>query len=101
MGPHHNPCSARTLRNFVIFSPLLCCVAVLETKVREEYELLMKQNRNSTISGKDIYITHRCQVPQSCTDDSVSEVLASEEAAPFSFYLSCFLHSLWGYVSLT
>lgn len=22
----------------------------------------MKQNRNSTISGQDIYITHRCQV---------------------------------------
>eukprot|EP00752_Nemacystus_decipiens_P010548 g9393.t1 len=31
------------------------------TAVREEYELLMKQNRNSTISGQDIYITHRCQ----------------------------------------
>eukprot|EP00903_Cladosiphon_okamuranus_P009352 g8918.t1 len=31
------------------------------TAVREEYELLMKKNRNSTISGQDIYITHRCQ----------------------------------------
>lgn len=33
-----------------------------KTQVREEYELLMKQNRNSTISALDIYITHRCQV---------------------------------------
>lgn len=32
-------------------------------QAREDYELLMKQNRNSTISGQDIYITHRCQVP--------------------------------------
>lgn len=30
-------------------------------KAREEYELLVRQNRNSTISGQDIYITHRCQ----------------------------------------
>ncbi|CAM9529349.1 unnamed protein product, partial [Ectocarpus sp. 12 AP-2014] len=31
------------------------------TAAREEYELLVRQNRNSTISGQDIYITHRCQ----------------------------------------
>lgn len=41
-----------------LFPPILR----VRTQAREDYELLMKQNRNSTISGQDIYITHRCQV---------------------------------------
>lgn len=35
-----------------------CCLL----QVREEYELMMKKNRNITISGQDVYITHRSQV---------------------------------------
>lgn len=63
-------------------------VAVFETEVREEYELLMKQNRNSTISGQDIYITHRCQVRYSCKESSVSVGLCS---LLFSFVPTPFL----------
>lgn len=63
---------------FVLLCPALRCAAIciFDTKIREEYKLLMKQNRNIAISGQDIYITHRCQVPQSCPDGSVSEVIS-------------------------
>ena len=50
-------------------------------QAREDYEQLMKQNRNSTISGQDIYITHRCQVPLPHRIPRVTSVALAKDLA--------------------
>ena len=51
----------------------------------------MKQNRNSTISGQDIYITHRCQVltPHRTTTRATTVALADD------FFALCVLCDLY------